>query len=88
MYLIGQRDMTKAPPTPHGSRGCCRAGVRSGGATHTGERVKCGGVMSATLGDRMPDLVCSEDRTHRIPPDVWSRNYWKRAHTMTPKVVG
>jgi hypothetical protein len=44
--------------------------------------------MSATLGDRMPDLVCSEDRTHRIPPDVWSRNYWKRAHTMTPKVVG
>jgi len=30
----------------------------------------------------------ASDRTHRIPPDVWSRNYWKRAHTMTPKVVG
>ena len=54
----------------------------------TGERVKCGGVMSATLGDRMPDLVCSEDRTHRIPPDVWSRNYWKRAHTDPVKIVG
>jgi hypothetical protein len=38
--------------------------------------------MRATLGDQMPDLVCSEDATHRIPPDVWSRNYWKRAHTM------
>lgn len=54
----------------------------------TGERVKCGGVMSATLGDRMPDLVCSEDRTHRIPPDVWSRNYWKRAHTDPAKING
>ena len=47
-----------------------------------GERVPCPGVMEATLGDQMPDLVCSEDATHRIPPDVWSRNYWKRAHTM------
>jgi hypothetical protein len=47
-----------------------------------GERAPCRGVMRATLGDQMPDLVCSEDTTHRIPPDVWSRNYWKRAHTM------
>jgi hypothetical protein len=47
-----------------------------------GERAPCRGVMRATLGDQMPDLVCSEDATHRIPPDVWSRNYWKRAHTM------
>jgi hypothetical protein len=38
--------------------------------------------MEATLGDQMPDLVCSADTGHRIPPDVWSRNYWKRAHTM------
>ena len=47
-----------------------------------GDRPPCIGVMEAELGDQMPDLVCSEDATHRIPPDVWSRNYWKRAHTM------
>jgi hypothetical protein len=52
------------------------------GTTPDGERAPCAGVMVATLGDQMPDLVCSEDATHRIPPDVWSRNYWKRAHTM------
>ena len=48
----------------------------------TGERVRCTGVMAATLGDQMPDLVCTVDTSHRIPPDVWSRNYWKRAHPM------
>lgn len=32
------------------------------------------------LARRFPDVP--------IHPDVWSRNYWKRAHTMTPKVVG
>ncbi len=47
-----------------------------------GGRVPCAGEMKATLGDSMPDLVCTIDTTHRIPPDVWSRNYWKRAHTM------
>jgi hypothetical protein len=52
------------------------------GTTPAGERAPCLGVMEATLGDQMPDLVCSVDATHRIPPDVWSRNYWKRAHTM------
>jgi hypothetical protein len=52
------------------------------GTSVEGERVLCDGVMRATLTDTMPDLVCSVDVTHRIPPDVWSRNYWKRAHPM------
>lgn len=50
------------------------------GTSDLGERVPCAGVMRATLTDAMPDLVCSVDRTHTIPPDVWSRSYWKRAH--------
>ena len=50
------------------------------GTSALGERVPCAGVMRATLTDAMPDLVCSVDRTHTIPPDVWSRSYWKRAH--------
>jgi hypothetical protein len=45
-----------------------------------GERTPCVGVMVATLTDSMPDLVCSVDPTHRIPPDVWSRNYWRSHH--------
>ncbi len=45
-----------------------------------GERTPCVGVMVATLTDSMPDLVCSVDPTHRIPPDVWSRNYWRSRH--------
>ena len=52
------------------------------GTSELGERVPCPGVMRATLTESMPDLVCSEDATHRIPPDVWSRNYWKRAHVI------
>lgn len=50
------------------------------GTSDMGERVPCPGVMEATLADHMPDLVCSVDVSHRIPPDVWSRAYWKRAH--------
>ena len=50
------------------------------GTSDLGERVPCVGVMEARLGDQMPDLVCSVDASHRIPPDVWSRQYWKRAH--------
>ncbi len=53
------------------------------GTTTLAERVPCGGVMRAALTDAMPDLVCSVDPTHRIPPDVWSRNYWKRHHAET-----
>ena len=52
------------------------------GTSDLGERVNCDGTMAATLSDHMPDLVCSVDSTHRIPPDVWSRNYWKRSHHM------
>jgi hypothetical protein len=51
--------------------------------TTDGERVPCPGVMRAPLvGDYYPDLVCSKDTSHRIPPDVWARTGWKRAHTM------
>jgi hypothetical protein len=51
--------------------------------TVEGERVPCPGVMRAPLvRDYHPDLVCSHDPTHRIPPDVWARTGWKRAHTM------
>lgn len=28
-------------------------------------------------GQRMPDLVCSVDRTHRLDPAVWSRASWQ-----------
>lgn len=28
-------------------------------------------------GQRMPDLVCSVDRTHRLDPGVWSRVSWQ-----------
>lgn len=28
-------------------------------------------------GQRMPDLVCSVDRTHRLDPGVWSRLSWQ-----------
>ena len=50
------------------------------GTSDLGERVPCPGEMEAKLSRQMPDLVCSEDAGHRIPPDVWSRQYWKRAH--------
>ncbi len=34
------------------------------------------------------DALTPLEQLNWRPPDVWSRNYWKRAHTMTPKVVG
>ena len=49
------------------------------GTSEAGGRVACTGVMEAALTDQMPDLVCSVDPSHRIPPDVWSRQGWKRA---------
>jgi hypothetical protein len=51
------------------------------GTSPLGERVPCPGRMDATIDpDSMPDLVCTVDPTHRIPPDVWSRNYWRSHH--------
>lgn len=46
----------------------------------TGERVPCPGEMEAKLSQQMPDLVCTLDPSHRIAPDVWSRQYWRKAH--------
>lgn len=57
------------------------------GTSDLGERVACLGLMRASLTDAMPDLVCSVDLSHRIPPDVWSREYWKRAHPMDETAV-
>ena len=53
------------------------------GTSDLGERVPCPGEMEAKLSRQMPDLVCSVDASHRIPPDVWSRQYWKRAHIVS-----
>jgi hypothetical protein len=49
-----------------------------------GERTPCTGEMCAWVTPRMsalPDLVCSEDETHRIDPATWQRAGWKRAAT-------
>lgn len=53
------------------------------GTSDMGERVPCTGEMEAKLSQQMPDLVCNVDSSHRIPPDVWSRQYWKRAHIVS-----
>jgi hypothetical protein len=52
------------------------------GTSDMGERVPCTGSMVAELSEQMPDLVCDQDASHRIPPDVWSRSYWKAKHHM------
>lgn len=48
-----------------------------------GERVPCPGAMYAWVQPGMthtPDLVCSEDDTHRIDPATWQRAGWKARH--------
>ena len=45
----------------------------------TGARTPCPGQMTAVVGlDVMPDLICDHDPTHRIGPDIWERQAWKR----------
>lgn len=53
------------------------------GTSPDGERVSCMGEMRAWVVPHavvLPDLVCSEDQTHRIDPATWQRQGWKRAH--------
>ena len=43
----------------------------------------CPGLMVAHLRDTydgMPDLTCTTNRDHTMPPDVWEREGWKRRH--------
>lgn len=48
------------------------------GTTDLGERVPCAGHMTArSLPGVMPDLVCSEDGSHRIGADRWQRDGWR-----------
>ncbi len=49
------------------------------GTSEEGERVPCMGSMWALVGTGvMPDLVCDTDEAHRIDPQLWERNGWKR----------
>lgn len=47
-----------------------------------GERVPCTGrlTMRPTRYGTMPDLICSEDKTHRTPPEVYMRPGWRKSH--------
>ena len=54
------------------------------GDSDTGEHVKCPGTLHAWVGPQtatLPDLVCSEDRAHKVDPTTWQRAGWKRAHS-------
>ena len=51
--------------------------------TADGDRTPCPGTMHAWIGPQtvgLPDLVCSEDRAHKVDPETWQRSGWKRAH--------
>lgn len=47
-----------------------------------GERIPCPGKITArpTKYGSMPDLICSEDKTHRTPPEVFMRAGWRKSH--------
>ena len=50
-----------------------------------GDRVPCGGIMCAWVTPsmaRLPDLVCSEDETHRLDPRTWQSRGWRRMHDL------
>lgn len=52
------------------------------GTSDQGERTECAGTYTVrpTGNGSEPDLICSLDRTHRIPPADWSRGRWKVRH--------
>lgn len=51
------------------------------GTTEAGERVPCPGTYTVRpRRDGYPDMICSEDREHRIPPSEWSRGAWRVRH--------
>ncbi len=48
------------------------------GTSDLGERIPCAGHMTARVtGSAMPDLVCSENPSHRLAPDRWQRDGWR-----------
>lgn len=56
--------------------------------TPDGARTPCPGAMVAwvhTGMDHTPDLVCTEDDTHRVDPATWQRAGWKARHAPTPR---
>lgn len=64
-------------------------GCQDHGTSDQGERTPCAGAMFAYVGDDvMPDLVCSEDPTHVLKPEVWEREGWKRKHSVPMHPVG
>lgn len=50
--------------------------------SEAGERIPCPGTYTVRPrhDGAEPDLICSADRTHRIPPSEWSRGRWKVRH--------
>lgn len=59
------------------------------GTSESGERVRCVGIMTAIVGTGvMPDLVCSVDESHRLEPQVWEREGWKRLHRAALNPLG
>lgn len=47
-----------------------------------GERIPCEGTYTVRprKDGAEPDLICSHDRTHRVPPAEWSRSRWRIRH--------
>lgn len=52
------------------------------GDSPEGERIPCPGFYTfRARGDGShPDLICNQNRQHRVPPSVWSRSGWRKDH--------
>ena len=53
------------------------------GTSETGERTPCTGTLytiTSRKADGYSDLVCSEDRAHRVSPAEWLAGSWRRRH--------
>lgn len=49
----------------------------------------CGGTLTATIradATNLPDLVCTVDPEHSIPPSVWRRRDWQARHATPPSL--
>lgn len=54
------------------------------GTSDLGERIPCTGHLRTVVtpgSQEMPDLVCSHDPGHRIPPSEWMRESYRRRLT-------
>lgn len=52
--------------------------------TDMGERVPCPGTLytlTSRRADGYSDLVCTEDKAHRVAPSEWLAGSWRRRHT-------